>query len=84
MIIVDTQDGKILNKKGCILIMTNREKVLIMKVTSDLRKLNETKSLTDLVRYMDYVIILSKELNRSDEFMEKLYFIRYYINKVAC
>ena len=64
--------------------MTKREKELIMKVTSDLRKLNETKSLTDLVRYMDYVIILSKELNRSDEFMEKLYFIRYYINKVAC
>ena len=64
--------------------MTKREKELIMKVTSDLRKLNETKSLTDLVRYIDYVIILSKELNRSDEFMEKLYFIRYYINKVAC
>ena len=64
--------------------MTKREKELIRKITSDLRKLNETKSLTDLVRYMDYVIILSKELNRSDEFMEKLYFIRYYINKVAC
>ena len=64
--------------------MTKREKELIMKVTSDLRKLNETKSLTDLVRYMDYVIILSKELNRSDEFMEKLYFMRYYIDKVAC
>ena len=84
MIIADTQHGKILNKKGCILIMTNREKELIMKVTSDLRKLNETKSLTDLVRYMDYVIILSKELNYSDEFMEKLYFMRYYIDKVAC
>ena len=64
--------------------MELREKELIMKVTSDLRKLNETKSLTDLVRYMDYVIILSKELNRSDEFMEKLYFIRYYIDKVVC
>ena len=64
--------------------MELREKELIMKVTSDLRKLNETKSLTDLVRYMDYVIILSKELNRSDEFMEKLYFMRYYIDKVAC
>ena len=64
--------------------MELREKELIMKVTSDLRKLNETKSLTDLVRYMDYVIILSKELNHSDEFMEKLYFMRYYIDKVAC
>ena len=64
--------------------MTNKEKELIMKVTSDIRKLNETKSSKDLVRYMDYVIILSKQLERSDEFMEKLYFIRYYINKVVC
>ena len=64
--------------------MTNREKELIMKVTSDIRKLNETKSSIDLVRYMDYVIILSKQLERSDEFMEKLYFIRYYIDKVVC
>ena len=64
--------------------MTNREKELIMKVTSDIRKLYETKSLKDLVRYMDYVIILSKQLERSDEFMEKLYFIRYYIDKVVC
>ena len=64
--------------------MTNREKELIMKVTSDIRKLNETKSSKDLVRYMDYVIILSKQLERSNEFMEKLYFIRYYINKVVC
>ena len=64
--------------------MRNKEKELIMKVTSDIRKLNETKSSKDLVRYMDYVIILSKQLERSNEFMEKLYFIRYYINKVVC
>ena len=66
------------------MFMTNREKESIMKVTSDIRKLNETKSSKDLVRYMNYVIILSKQLERSDEFMEKLYFIRYYINKVVC
>ena len=64
--------------------MTNKEKELFMKVTSDIRKLNETKSSKDLVRYMDYVIILSKQLERSDEFMEKLYFIRYYIDRVVC
>ena len=63
--------------------MTNREKELFMKVTSDIRKLYETKSLKDLVRYMDYVIILSKQLDRSNEFMEKLYFIRYYLDKVV-
>ena len=64
--------------------MTNKEKELIMKVTSDIRKLDATKTSKDLIRYMDYVIILSKQLERSDEFMEKLYFIRYYINKVVC
>ena len=64
--------------------MTNREKELIMKVTSDIRKLNETKSSKDLVRYMDYVIILSKQLGHSNEFMEKLYFIKYYLDKVVC
>ena len=63
--------------------MTNREKELFMEVTSDIRKLYETKSLKDLVRYMDYVIILSKQLDRSNEFMEKLYFIRYYLDKVV-
>ena len=64
--------------------MINREKELFMEVTNDLRKLYKTKTLKDLVRYMDYVIILSKQLERSNEFMEKLYFIRYYINNVAC
>ena len=64
--------------------MTNREKELFMEVTNDLRKLYKTKTLKDLVRYMDYVIIISKQLERSNEFMEKLYFIRYYINKVTC
>ena len=64
--------------------MTNREKELILKLTSDIRKLNETKSSKDLVRYMDNVIILSKQLGHSNEFMEKLYFIRYYLVKVVC
>ena len=64
--------------------MTNREKELFMEVTNDLRKLYKTKTLKDLVRYIDYVIIISKQLERSNEFMEKLYFIRYYINKVVC
>ena len=64
--------------------MTNKEKELIMKVTNDLRKLYKTKTLKDLVRYMDYVIILHKHLEHSNEFMEKLYFIRYYLDKVEC
>ena len=64
--------------------MTNREKEIIESVKSDLKNFYNNRSKEELVRYLDYTIILSKELNHSDEFMEKLYFIRYYINKVAC
>ena len=64
--------------------MTNREKEIIESVKSDLKNLYNNCSKDELVRYLDYTIILAKELNHSDEFMEKLYFIRYYINKVAC
>lgn len=34
----------------------------------------------ELVRYLDYNIIMQNKLDRSNEFMEKLYFIRYYYN----
>ena len=63
--------------------MTNREKEIIESVKSDLKNLHKNCS-KELVRYLDYTIILAKELNHSDEFMEKLYFMRYYIDKVAC
>ena len=64
--------------------MTNREKEIIESVKSDLKNLHKNCSKDELVRYLDYTIILAKELNHSDEFMEKLYFMRYYIDKVAC
>ena len=64
--------------------MTNREKEIIESVKSDIKNFYNNRSKEELVRYLDYTIILSKELNHSDEFMEKLYFMRYYIDKVAC
>ena len=64
--------------------MTNREKEIIESVKSDLKNFYNNCSKDELVRYLDYTIILAKELNHSDEFMEKLYFMRYYIDKVAC
>ena len=64
--------------------MTNREKEIIESVKSDLKNFYNNCSKDELVRFLDYTIILGKELNYSDEFMEKLYFMRYYIDKVAC
>ena len=58
--------------------MTNREKEIIETVKSDLKNLQENCNNDELVRFLDYIIILGKELNYSNEFMEKLFFIRYY------
>lgn len=63
--------------------MTNQEKDIIRTLTSQIKNLSKTKTKAELVRYVDYTIFLRKRLDHSDEFMEKLYFIRYYINNVA-
>ena len=60
--------------------MNNREKEIIELVKSDIKKFQENCSKSKIVRFLDYTIILAKELNYSDEFMEKLYFLRYYYN----
>ena len=60
--------------------MNNREKEIIELVKSDIKNLQENCNKSEIVRFLDYTIILGKELNFSDEFMERLYFLRYYYN----
>ena len=60
--------------------MTNKEKEIIRMITRDLSKI---KTKNEMIEYLDYIIVMRKLLTHSDEFMEKLYFIRYYIDKVA-
>ena len=60
--------------------MTNKEKEFIRMITRDLSKI---KTKNGMIEYLDYIIVMRKLLTHSDEFMEKLYFIRYYIDKVA-
>lgn len=60
--------------------MKNREKEIINTIVSDLKDLQKTMNKNELVRYLDYTITMRKILGHSDEFMEKLYFIRYYYN----
>ena len=58
--------------------MNNREKEIIEAVKLDIKNLQENCSKSEIVRFLDYIIILGKEFNYSDEFMERLYFLRYY------
>ena len=60
--------------------MNNREKEIIETVKSDIKNLQENCNKSEIVRFLDYIIILGKELNYSNEFMEKLFFLRYYYN----
>ena len=63
-----------------MIIMNNQEKEIIKVLVSDLKRLQETVSKNELVKCIDYIIIMRSYLGHSDEFMEKLYFIRYYYN----
>ena len=63
-----------------MIIMNKQEKEIIKILVSDLKKLQETVSKNELVKFIDTNIIMRSYLDRSDEFMEKLYFIRYYYN----
>lgn len=60
--------------------MRNREKEIINTIVSDLKDLQKTMNKNELVRYLDYNIIMHNKLGHTNEFMEKLYFIRYYYN----
>ena len=60
--------------------MNNREKEIIETVKSVIKNLQENCYNSEIVRFLDYIIILGKQLNYSDEFMERLIILRYYYN----
>ena len=60
--------------------MTNYENIIIRKIVNHIKELQETKSKEDVIRCIDNSIIMRKYLNHSDDFIQKLYLIRYYIN----
>ena len=63
-----------------MIIMNNQEKEIVKILVSDLKKRQETESKNVLVKLIESNIIMRSYLGHSDEFMEKLYFIRYYYN----
>ena len=60
--------------------MRIREKEVIESIVTTVKDLQQYCSKEEIVSYLDYNIILSKKLGRTNEFMEKLYFLRYYYN----
>ena len=60
--------------------MTIREKEVIKSIVTTVKDFQEYRTKEEIVRYLDYNIIMRKKLGHSNEFMEKLYFIRYYFN----
>ena len=60
--------------------MSIREKEVIKSIVTTVKDLQEYRTKEEIVRYLDYNIIMRKKLGHSNEFMEKLYFIRYYFN----
>ena len=63
-----------------MIIMNNQEKEIIKILVSDLKRLQETVNKNELVKFIDTNIIMRSYLDHSDEFMEKVDFIRYYYN----
>ena len=63
--------------------MRKSEMKIIRNLTSQLKELHETMTKSEIIRFLDYTIIMRQKLGHTNEFMEKLYFIRYYINNVA-
>ena len=60
--------------------MRKREKEVIESIVTTVKDLQQYRTKEEIVRYLDYNIIMRKKLGHTNEFMEKLYFIRYYYN----
>ena len=54
-----------------------------MAHTYHLKDIYRNKGKNEAIRYIDYTIFFIKKLDYSNELMEKLYFIKNYIDKVA-
>ena len=60
--------------------MRKREKEVIDSIVTTVKDLQQYRTKEEIVRYLDYNIIMWEKLDHTNEFMEKLYFIRYYYN----
>ena len=63
--------------------MTNREKEIIRKFEIKLKEKYETDTREDIISFLDKFAVNVLLMGFSDEFLEKMFFIRYYYINVC-
>ena len=63
--------------------MTNREKEIIRMFEKKLKEKYETDTREDIISFLDKFAVNMLLMGFSDEFLEKIFFIRYYYINVC-
>ena len=63
--------------------MTNREKEIIRMFEIKLKEKYETDTREDIISFLDKFVVNMLLMGFSDEFLEKIFFIRYYYINVC-
>ena len=63
--------------------MTNKEKEIIRKFEIKLKEKYETDTREDIISFLDKFAVNMLLMEFSDEFLEKMFFIRYYYINVC-
>ena len=63
--------------------MTNKEKEIIRKFEIKLKEKYETDTREEIISFLDKFVVNMLLMGFSDEFLEKMFFIRYYYINVC-
>ena len=63
--------------------MTNKEKEILRKFEIKLKEKYETDTREDIISFLDKFAVNMLLMGFSDEFLEKMFFIRYYYINVC-
>ena len=63
--------------------MTNKEKDIIRKFEIKLKEKYETDTREEIIKFLDKFVVNMLLMGFSDEFLEKMFFIRYYYINVC-
>lgn len=63
--------------------MTNKEKEIIRKFEIKLKEKYETDTREEIIKFLDKFAVNMLLMGFSDEFLEKMFFIRYYYINVC-
>ena len=66
-----------------MIYMTNKEKEIIRKFEIKLKEKYETDTREDIISFLDKFAVNMLLMRFSDEFLEKMFFIRYYYINVC-